>query len=248
MKNVLIVGCGMIGSYMYEEIKRLSPDRYDPYKKLFEKKPISYDLAVICVDTPMSEDGSCDLSQVICALNETNAKLFLLKSTVSLGATKMLMEETGKRIVFSPEYYGPSHHSSNFDYPFTILGGNRSDTNEVQQILQDVYDARHKFVHTDSTTAELSKYMENCYLAMKVSFCIQFWDICNQYGLSYPELREMFLQDTRINPANTFVYDEHPYWKSHCFDKDLPALTRCADAPFIKMIIDFNEDCKKRYK
>lgn len=247
-KNVVIVGVGNIGSCIYSEFKRLSPDRYDPYKGFTEKKDIHYDLAVICVDTPMNPDGSCNLEQVIAALNETDAELYMIKSTVSVGATEMLKKETRKRIVFSPEYFGPSHHSSNFDYPFTILGGSKEDTNAVQQILQDVYDARHTFYHTEPKIAELSKYMENSYLAMKVSFCIQFWEICQKLGLSYPELREAFLLDTRINPANSFVYDEHPFWESHCFDKDLPALAAAVEAPFIEAIIEYNEGCKRRYK
>ena len=64
MKSVLIVGVGNIGSRLYEEYRRLSPDRYDPVKGYDEKRPIRYDFAFIAVDTPMNADGSCDLSQV----------------------------------------------------------------------------------------------------------------------------------------------------------------------------------------
>ena len=64
MKSVLIVGVGNIGSRLFKEYISLSPDRYDPYKGYDEKRDIRYDFAFIATDTPMREDGSCDLSQV----------------------------------------------------------------------------------------------------------------------------------------------------------------------------------------
>lgn len=249
MKNILIVGYGNIGSRLYKEYAKLKPDRYDPHKGLFEKKEIRYDVAFIAVDTPMNADGSCDLSQVVTAIAETNAEIIVLRSTVPPATTEMLCKKTNRRIVFCPEFYGTTQHCDEhtFDFNFTILGGNREDCNAVVQVFQEVYDARHRFCITDSTTAELTKYMENCMLATKVSFCIQFWGIAKQFGVSYPEMRELLLQDSRFNRAHTFVYDDHPYWESHCFDKDLMAVTKFSNAPFIKNVIDFNEECKRKY-
>jgi UDP-glucose 6-dehydrogenase len=117
----------------------------------------------------------------------------------------------------------------------------------VVQLLQEVYDARHRFRITDSTTAELAKYMENTMLAARVSFCVQFWEIAKEYGVSYPELRELVLNDERFNRAHTFVYEDHPYWESHCFDKDLAAIAGVSDAPLIEEVIRYNNRCKARY-
>ena len=246
MKRVLIVGVGNIGSRLYREYERLSPDRYDPYKGYDEKRAGHYDFAFIATDTPMLANGDCDLSQVRQALEETNAEVYVLRSTVPPGTTKRLRAETGKRIVFSPEFYGTTQHSDEhtFDFSFTILGGEKEDCNAVVQLLQEVYDARHRFRITDSTTAELTKYMENTMLAAKVSLCVQFWEIAQEFGVSYPEMRELLLNDERFNRAHTFVYDEHPYWESHCFDKDLAAIARAADAPLIEAIIRYNDRCK----
>ena len=249
MEEVLIVGIGNIGSRLYREYERLSPDRYDPNKGINEKREGRYDFAFIATDTPKMEDGSCDLSQVRQAITETDAEIFVLRSTVPPKTTERLRLETGKRIVFSPEFYGTTQHSdeNTFDFSFTILGGEKKDCNAVIQILQNVYDARHRFRITDSTTAELTKYMENCLLAARVSFCVQFWEIARQYGVSYPEMRELLLSDERFSRAHTFVYDEHPYWESHCFDKDLAALVATSDAPLIESIIQYNDACKEKY-
>ena len=250
MKSVLIVGVGNIGSRLYREYGKLAPDRYDPGKGYDEKRAIRYDFAFIATDTPMARDGSCNLTQVRQALNETDAEVYVLRSTVPPSTTEKLRAETGKRIVFSPEFYGATQHSdeNTFDFSFTILGGEKDDCNAVVQLLQEVYDARHRFRITDSTTAELAKYMENTMLAARVSFCVQFWEIAKEYGVSYPELRELVLNDERFNRAHTFVYDEHPYWESHCFDKDLPAIAGVSDAPLIKAVIRYNDRCKTRYK
>ena len=249
MKSVIIVGVGNIGSRLYQEYGRLSPDRYDPIKGYNEKRPIRYGFAFITVDTPMSADGSCDLSQVRTAMEETDAGVYVLRSTVPPGTTERLRLETGKRIVFSPEFYGTTQHADehSFDFSFTILGGEKDDCNAVIQLLQEVYDARHRFRITDSTTAELAKYMENTMLAARVSLCVQFWEIAREYGVSYPEMRELLLEDERLSRAHTFVYDEHPYWESHCFDKDLAALVSVADAPLIEDVIRYNQRCKARY-
>lgn len=250
MKNILIVGCGAIGTKIYEEYSKLKPDRFDPYKNLLEKQDIQYDAAFICVDTPMKETGECDLSQVECAINETNASIIVLRSTVPPTTTDNLIEKTHKHIVFSPEFYGTTQHCDHntFNFNFTILGGNKDDCNKVVQILQDVYDARHRFIITDTKTAELAKYMENTFLAARVSLCIQFWEIAQQFGIDYPEMREIFLNDERFNRAHTFVYEDHPWWESHCFDKDLKALTAFSDAPLINDIIKYNNLCKNKYK
>ena len=249
MKNVLIVGVGNIGSRLYREYSLLSPDRYDPLKGFDEKRGIRYDFAFIATDTPMLADGSCDLSQVRTALDETDAEVYVIRSTVPPGTTEKLRTETGKRIVFSPEFYGTTQHcdEKTFDFSFTILGGEKGDCNAVIQLLQEVYDARHRFRITDCTTAELTKYMENCLLAARVSFCVQFWEIANAYGVSYPEMRELLLNDERFSRAHTFVYDPHPYWESHCFDKDLRAITEVSDAPLIEGVLRYNDRCKEKY-
>ena len=247
MKNVLIVGYGNIGQKLYKEYIKLCPDRYDPYKGYYEKKDIIYDFAFIVVDTPMDKiTGECDLSQVKQAVDETSADICILCSTVPVGTTDKLIKDTGKRIIFSPEFFGTTQHCdhSTFDYSYTILGGDKKDCNAVLQLLQEIYDARHRFFMTDTKSAELTKYMANTMLAAKVSLCVQFWKICKQFDIEYPVVRELLLQDCRFNRAHTFVYDEHPYWESHCFDKDLRALVNFADAPLVKSIIEYNEQCK----
>lgn len=236
--NILMIGYGIVGKLECDVLKKFNPDIYDK-AGLNTKQNKKYDLAVIAVSTP-TIDGKCDVSEVWNAVNENDAEVYLIKSTVAVGTCDEIAEATGKRIVMSPEFYGATQHCNNFTYDFTILGGSKEDCSYVQQIYQEVFDARHIFKWVDRKTAELCKYMENSYLATKVSFCVEFWKVCQQLGIPYEELRECFILDPRINQAHTFVYDKHPYWDSHCFNKDVPAIANQFDIELLKKVVEIN--------
>lgn len=80
-----------------------------------------------------------------------------------------------------------------------------------------------------------------------MGFCTQFWYTAGQIGVDYEELRELFVLDPRVGKAHTFVYDEHPFWSSHCLDKDVPAIAEIYRMPFLQGVIDFNDSMKKRF-
>ncbi len=247
MKKVLIIGYGTVGHNLEREIAALQPDIFDKYKpdENTRQDGERYDAAFVCVDTPyIPGECVCDTREVENAILENDADIFVVKSTVLPGTVDHLKKVTGKTVIFSPEYYGGTQHCNNFDFPFTILGGQRDDCLKAQQILQRVYDGRHTFRITDAKTAELAKYMENAFLATKVSFCTQFWDTAKQIGVSYEELRELFTLDPRVGKSHTFVYDETPFWSSHCLDKDVPAIAETFEMPFLLSVIEFNERMK----
>ena len=242
MSAVLIIGYGVVGRNLRKELSALQPDVYDKYRRdenSAESK--RYDMAFVCVPTPyLGRENSCDTSEVEAAIAEHDADLYVIKSAVLPGTTDRLCMESGKRIIVSPEYYGATPHSRNYSFDFTILGGEKADCLKAVQILQRCYDGRHSFRITDAKTAELAKYMENAYLATQVSFCCQFWEIAKQIGVNYPELRELFILDPRVNPSHTFVFDERPYWDSQCLNKDVPAIADAYNAEFLNAVIDYN--------
>lgn len=233
MGKILIIGYGVVGRNLKKELSALDPDVYDKYRpegNNAERK--RYDMAFVCV--PASE------VEVEAAVAEHDADLFVLKAAVLPGTTDRLRRESGKRVIVSPEYHGDTVHSKNYSFNFTILGGEKTDCLKAAQILQRCYDGRHSFRITDAKTAELVKYMENAYLATKVSFCCQFWEIANKIGVSYPELRELFVLDPRVNPSHTFVSDDRPYWDSRCLNQDVPAIAEAYDAELLKAVIAYN--------
>lgn len=262
--KVLIVGYGTVGKNLQKEIFALNPEIYDKYTSIDTRKhewttvndkiakiDYYYDIAFICVDTPLTEtEGykSLDTTEVANAINEHNASIYVIKSTMPMLMTSMMQIHSGKHIVYSPEYYGATAHCNNFDFNFTILGGDKCDCIKVQQALQNCYDARHTFHITDTKTAELAKLMENTWIATKVSFCNQFYELAESFNLNYEELRELFILDPRVNPSHTFVYRDHPYWDTHCLNKDVPYIADNENAQLLKSIIEFNNKQKDKYK
>lgn len=244
-KNVLIIGYGIVGKNLYKELEYIKPDIVDKYKQGVNTiKNIQYDLGFICVDTPL-KNNTLDITEVINCLNEYNCKIFCIKSTCPVGTVDKLTKATNKRIVFSPEYYGNTPHCNNYNFNFTILGGNKIDCNEIIQILMPCYDARHIFKIVEPKLAELEKFMENSWLATKVSFCQSFFNVCKQEGLNYSELRELFILDPRVHPSHTFVYEDTPYWNSHCLNKDVPAIANQYNMQLLLNVINFNEKQKE---
>lgn len=257
--KILIIGHGVVGHNLYNELAPLNPidiadlkygDRVKTHADtgvFFNVPSEHYDFAFVCIDTPRMDEIGAPIDDLVNVICQWNADVFIIKSTILPGSTAALKARTGKtHIVFSPEYYGGTQHCNNFDFNFTILGGDKADCLAVQQLLQNVYDARHTFRIVDAPTAELAKYMENAWLATKVSFCVQFAQLAEKAGVNYEELRELFVLDPRVNPSHTFVYEDHPYWSSHCLNKDVPTIANWGDAELLKAIIEFNESCKRK--
>ncbi len=245
-RNVLIIGYGIVGNNLAKELQDLKPDIVDKYKKdVSTIRNIHYDIGFVCVDTPLKEDQTLDIEEVINCINDYDCEIFCIKSTCPVGTVEKLSKQTGKRIVFSPEYYGSTKNCNNYFYDYTILGGNKKDCEEIIQILLPCYDGRHLFKIVEPKIAELSKFMENSFLATKVSFCQSFFNICEKENINYSELRELFILDPRINSSHTFVYEDTPYWDSHCLNKDVPAIANQYNMPLLKNVVEFNNSQKK---
>jgi UDPglucose 6-dehydrogenase len=178
----------------------------------------------------------------------------VLLSTVAVGTTERLVRETGKRIVFQPAYgpgETPAHPFHELkDIPWITLGGARSDTAEVADLYKTVYNAGLRICQTDARTAELAKYMENAFLALKVTFCNEFFDIATALDVDYNELRELWLEDPRIGRSHTVVMPERGYG-GKCLPKDVEAIIQTANAAghgprLLEAMVEVNAALRKR--
>lgn len=249
--KILIVGYGNIGKHIYDEFKALKPDIYDPFIKVYSTlKKITYDFAFICVPTDKKEDGSCDTSIVEKTVKLIDSSLIIIKSTIPPSTTKRLIKDTKKHLVFSPENYGVTQHCKK-DPGFAIIGSeNKEDRDKVVSLYSLVKDGYYRYGLVDTLTAELAKYMLNSFLALKVTFCNEFNDLAKLFDVSYNELRELFIMDSRISPSHTYVYPSKPYYDSHCFNKDIPALLAFSKGttPLIKKMNEINLEKKNAHR
>lgn len=227
--EILICGYGNIGNHVYKEFEKLkdSITIYDKYQEKYNDENIlkrHYDYAFICVPTEMKSDGSCDTYEVEWIASRIDSDVIIIRSAVPMGTCARLGR---KNVVISPEYYGTTQHS--LESPnFAILGGIKEYTVKASALFSLVKNGTFRFIFVDWKTAELSKYMENCWIAVKVTFCNEFARIGKENGINYEELRECFIADERVSPFHTFVYENQPFYNSHCLNKDIPALIKQA--------------------
>ena len=245
--KILIVGYGNIGKHLYKEFRELSPSIYDKFIPEYTSTINNfYDVAFVCVPTEMLPDGSADISIVEEVISIINADIIVIKSAVPVGTTDYLSAKYLKNLVISPEYYGTTQHSS--DSPnFLILGGDKTYARKIAQLYYTIKNGAFRIKFTDTKTAELVKYMENCFLALKVTFCSEFKEIADSFSIIYEELRELFIMDERMGNSHTFVYDNKPYYDSHCLNKDIPALIQFANnPPLISAMNKINREKKEK--
>lgn len=213
------------------------------------------ELAIVCVPTPMAQDGSCDTSIVHEVVHALNTKLILIKSTVEPGTTARLRSKTGKRLVFSPEYMGESKYWTPPQYPdpyspishgFMILGGLAEDCSAIADIFLPVLGPTTRFRFMSSTEAELVKYAENSFFAMKVTFANELRRICDLVGANYHTVREGWLDDPRTGPMHTAAFKQSPGFGGKCLPKDISGLSALfrkhgADSKLLDAVICVNE-------
>jgi UDPglucose 6-dehydrogenase len=245
--KVGIVGVGVVGSSMQ---KLFSGHHelflYDKFISAFnaERRKDSVnscDIVFVCVNTPTAEDGmSADLSAIKECLSWITAPV-CLRSTVPPGTTNNLRRSVAKRIAFCPEHLRETSWDA-FKNEFIIVGGEPTTRALVILAFKAALGAQTRYVQTDATTAELSKYMLNCYLATKVAFCNQFFDIAQSYGVDYNELRELWLLDDRIGRTHTMITQPLRAFGGKCFPKDMRAMVaENPEATILKAALEYNK-------
>jgi len=246
--KTLIAGYGIVGKHLKEEFPfaiTYDPDKDQRADYTYPPAEI-FDIAFIAVPTP-NKDGKCNLEYVEQALKEINAKIYVLKSTVPPDTTKTLQEKYKKVIIFSPEYYGNTQFALKPN--FVILGGDEESTHKVRQLYELVKPSDFKFYHCRSTEAEIIKYMENSFLAMKVIFCNQFKDIADLYGVNYDRIRDGFVLDERVGESHTRVFDDYRGYDSKCLNKDIPAIVSVVkEKKYSPFIVETVDEINKLYR
>ena len=214
----------------------------------------SCDVGIICVPTPTSDSGECDVDLVEDAVSWLETPLILIKSTVAVGTTNRLKETYDKNIVFSPEYCGESSYWTPYEFhtdvkhtPFFTFGGDPEDTSKLIDLYMPVVGPTKSYRQTTASAAEMAKYMENIFYASKIVFCYEMSEICKSLDVDYNEVRELWLLDPRINPMHTAVFSENnaPF-TGKCLPKDTNALITSAEklgysAELIKEVLRSNE-------
>lgn len=233
--KVGIIGNGFVGNAIYQNFK----DKVEV--RVFDVKPekclntledvINSNFVFVCLPTPMKKNGECDLSFVDDFFKNVTPKgnnpLFIIKSTVPIGTTDRLRRiRDDLRIVHNPEFLTAVNAVEDFrNSDRNIIGGYQKWCLE----LRDFY-LKH-FPNTpiqivSSHESETIKYFCNSFLAAKVAFFNNLYEICQKLDMNYDSVKDGVVSDKRIGAAHTKVPgpDGMMGFGGYCFPKDINAL------------------------
>ena len=241
-----IVGNGFVGSAIMHgfilHVDDICIHDKDPKRSThsMEQLAINSDVIFICVPTPMSETGECDFSIVEGVVEELSRcenidqKVIVIKSTVVPGSTEGLaIKYPQMNFVFNPEFLTERKARLDFINTARIVLG--SDKPSAITIVEDLYRLRFpytKIIKTDFATAQLIKYMANCFFATKVSFMNEMYQICDAINGDWNKAVEGFVTDGRIGNSHIDVpgHDGDFGFGGKCFPKDLNAMIKKAES------------------
>jgi nucleotide sugar dehydrogenase len=230
--KVGIIGNGYVGeaiSYAFSSFFELSIFDINPLKSKNDLHSThACDFVFVCVPTPMLKNGSQDLSFVDSVFkNATKKPIYILKSTVLPGTTESLIKKYNNiKIVFSPEFLTEKNSKKDIINPSRIiLGGQTELINKVKKLIELRFQS-DKIILTDSKTAELIKYMNNAFLATKVSIMNEFKLLSDNIEANWEDALKGFVADVRIGNSHFNVpgHDGKLGYGGTCFPKDVNAI------------------------
>ena len=240
-----IVGQGFVGNAVYQKFKKyydVLTNDLDENKSTstLQNLVTSCETIFLCLPTPMKQNGKCDVSIVervlqeidLLADNYETKKTIVIKSTIVPGTTKKWNDGYASLdIVFNPEFLTERNAVKDYDNQNRIiLGGPRPATTELKQIFSKVF-PKATIIKTDSTHAEMVKYLTNNFLSVKVSFANEIYQLCDKLNIDYDKVVEYATYDERLGKSHWGVpgHDGDFGFGGHCFPKDLAAILHLSD-------------------
>lgn len=234
--KVGIIGNGFVGeaqAFAFSPVAEVLIYDIDPLKS---KDPIesvhNCSYVFICVPTPMNSAGNQDFSYVEKAFEKASDKpIYIIKSTILPKSTEKLQKiYPNYKIIFSPEFL--TERNAKLDMltqSRIILGGEKKLTSKVEELFNKRFKNKN-IIKTDSTTAELIKYMNNTFFATKVSIMNEFKLISNAIGADWNDALFGFSSDGRIGDSHLNVpgHDGKLGYGGTCFPKDVSSFINFA--------------------
>lgn len=234
--KVGVIGNGFVGesqAFAFSPTTDLRIYDLDPLKSSNTKEEIDEcDFVFVCVPTPMKKDGSQDISYIEKVFEGAVKKpIYIIKSTVLPGTTERLSNQYPHLdIVFCPEFL--TERTAKLDMltqARIVLGGESKIVDFTAKLFEQRFMNKH-IIKTDSTTAELIKYMNNTFFATKVSIINEFKLLADKLGANWEDALYGFASDSRIGDSHLHVPgpDGRLGYGGTCFPKDVNALITLA--------------------
>jgi nucleotide sugar dehydrogenase len=248
MTDAIVLGNGIVGQAtakaldipFYYDLKGSNITLQEASRKLF---------CFICLPTDTDEQGQQTASRKVIHDYIAQMKgyggrnIFVIRSTVLPGTARALAEEFNVMVASNPEFLTENYWELDAVKPRLLVIG--ADVMAAQTALKNAWkDVKCKIrITTDTVTAETIKYAFNTFMATKVVFANQMYDICETNGADYETIRE--------------VLHQHPWGSKHhlmpihkggrgaggkCLPKDLKAFTKYSNSKLLQAVMDINNE------
>ncbi len=232
----------------------------------YKRAVLETEVSIICVGTPSSPSGQLNLDYIYksCAnvgkaLREKDGfHTVVIRSTVMPGTnakvTEIIEQESGKKrnegfaVVSNPEFLREGTAVKDYyNPPLTVLG---SDSPKAVEIIKEMYQGIDAPVEVvDVKVAEIIKYVNNSYHALKITFANEVGNIARKLDIDSHEVMRIFGMDEQLNISTKYFKPGFAYGGS-CLPKDLKALSTLShdyylNTPVLRSIESSNEEQKR---
>jgi GDP-mannose 6-dehydrogenase len=230
----------------------------DPMRAVLET-----DLSFICVGTPSHTNGdinlayikrvSKDIGKALAAKNDYHlivARSTMLPGTINKTVIPILEKYSGKisgkhfGVVYNPEFLREASAVSDFfDPPKTVIGAaDKEDSEKVAELYGKI---KAPIFHTSIKVAEMIKYVDNSFHALKIVFANEIGLLCKNLNIDSHQVMKIFCEDKKLNLSSRYLKPGFAFGGS-CLPKDLRSLTYFAKhadliLPVLNSIIPSNQ-------
>ena len=221
------------------------------------------ELSFVCVGTPSQANGNLDLTYIrrVCELigealkNKPTRHTVVIRSTILPGTMRQIVipvleEYSGKKagvdfgVCNNPEFLREGSAVKDFNAPpKTVIGEVDSASGDLLSSLYAKLSA--PLIRTDIETAEMVKYVDNSWHALKIGFANEIGNLCKSFSIDAHQVMKIFCQDKKLNISAAYLTPGFAFGGS-CLPKDLRALAYKAkmhdlDLPIMTSILPSNE-------
>jgi UDPglucose 6-dehydrogenase len=226
-----IIGLGAVGTANKEGFEYLNHEIIGHDIKLNTKisDVTLTEICFLCVPTPQGDDGSCDtsiLENVIQELNEHKYKgIIAIRSTVVPGFTQRMIETyKNLTICFVPEFLRERCATDDFIHNHKLLAVGTHDIWVYRKVVRAHGDLPENVEHLTPNEAEVLKYYNNVYAALRVTFANVVYEICEKLDCDYTTIKNAYI---KTGKAIDMYLDVNPDLRGYggmCLPKDTQAI------------------------
>ena len=228
-----IVGLGIVGSavkYGFEKLGH-SVVGHDTKDGTQLRDVLGSEIVYLCLPTPQSDDGHCDTSIIEQVADELLREhnydgIIAIKSTVTPGTTRGLQEKFATdKICHVPEFLRERAAIVDFtdNHDVCIIGTDSDEVFEQVKASHGYYPKQ--FVKLSPTEAEISKYFNNVYNAMLITFANGFFEMCEKTGADYSKVKDAMVRRDHIYNKYLDCNDNIRGFGGMCLPKDTAAIS-----------------------